>query len=153
LAQSRLQEWEDVSVASVNAEPAHATFYPFDSAAAARAAAFRPSRYVLSLNGAWKFKYVTSPADAPADFYKDGYDVSGWTDFPVPANWELHGYGRPFLYDEANSFPPTPPKPPYVPHDDNAVGSYKRTFALPAFPGITREQQEEVVRVVKDALA
>jgi dTDP-4-amino-4,6-dideoxygalactose transaminase len=28
-----------------------------------------------------------------------------------------------------------------------------RTFALPAFPGITREQQEEVVRVVKGALA
>jgi dTDP-4-amino-4,6-dideoxygalactose transaminase len=28
-----------------------------------------------------------------------------------------------------------------------------RTFALPAFPGITREQQEEVVRVVQRALA
>ncbi|MDO8963153.1 MAG: DegT/DnrJ/EryC1/StrS family aminotransferase [Coriobacteriia bacterium] len=28
-----------------------------------------------------------------------------------------------------------------------------RTFALPAFPGITREQQDEVVRVVKEALA
>ncbi len=28
-----------------------------------------------------------------------------------------------------------------------------RTFALPAFPGITREQQVEVVRVVKEALA
>jgi dTDP-4-amino-4,6-dideoxygalactose transaminase len=27
------------------------------------------------------------------------------------------------------------------------------TFALPAFPGITREQQEEVARVVKEALA
>lgn len=28
----------------------------------------------------------------------------------------------------------------------------ERTFALPAFPGITREQQEEIVRVVKAAL-
>jgi dTDP-4-amino-4,6-dideoxygalactose transaminase len=28
-----------------------------------------------------------------------------------------------------------------------------RTFALPAFPGITRDQQEEVVRVVREALA
>jgi dTDP-4-amino-4,6-dideoxygalactose transaminase len=27
------------------------------------------------------------------------------------------------------------------------------TFALPCFPGITREQQEEVARVVKEALA
>jgi dTDP-4-amino-4,6-dideoxygalactose transaminase len=28
-----------------------------------------------------------------------------------------------------------------------------RTFALPCFPGITREQQDEVVRVVKEAMA
>ncbi|PKQ37435.1 MAG: transcriptional regulator [Actinobacteria bacterium HGW-Actinobacteria-1] len=28
-----------------------------------------------------------------------------------------------------------------------------RTFALPCFPGITRSQQDEIVRVVKDALA
>jgi dTDP-4-amino-4,6-dideoxygalactose transaminase len=28
-----------------------------------------------------------------------------------------------------------------------------RTFALPAFPGITREQVDEIVRVVKEALA
>jgi dTDP-4-amino-4,6-dideoxygalactose transaminase len=34
-----------------------------------------------------------------------------------------------------------------------AVSCDSRTFALPCFPGITREQQEEVVRVVKDALA
>ena len=34
-----------------------------------------------------------------------------------------------------------------------AEGCDHRTFALPGFPGITREQQEEVVRVVKAALA
>jgi dTDP-4-amino-4,6-dideoxygalactose transaminase len=34
-----------------------------------------------------------------------------------------------------------------------AVSCDSRTFALPCFPGITREQQEEVVRVVRGALA
>jgi dTDP-4-amino-4,6-dideoxygalactose transaminase len=34
-----------------------------------------------------------------------------------------------------------------------AVSCDNRTFALPCFPGITREQQEEVARVVKAALA
>ena len=33
------------------------------------------------------------------------------------------------------------------------VSCDNRTFALPCFPGITREQQEDVVRVVKAALA
>ena len=34
-----------------------------------------------------------------------------------------------------------------------AEGCDNRTFALPAFPGITREQIDEIVRVVKEALA
>jgi beta-galactosidase len=131
-AQARLQEWEDVEVASVNAEPMHATFFPFDTARDAVAGKFRRSPYVLSLDGTWKFKWVSTPAEKPEGFFRDGYDVSGWTDFPVPANWELHGFGKAFLYDEANSFPPSPPKPPYVPHDDNPVGSYKRTFRVPS---------------------
>ncbi len=34
-----------------------------------------------------------------------------------------------------------------------AEAACPQTFALPAFPGITREQQEEVVRVLREALA
>ncbi len=129
--QGKLEEWENVAVASINAEPMHATFFRFDGARDALAARFHDSPYVLSLNGTWKFKWVPAPAEKPADFFKDGYDLSGWIDFPVPANWELHGFGKAFLYDEANSFPPSPPKPPYVPRDDNPVGSYKRVFRVP----------------------
>ena len=39
---------------------------------------------------------------------------------------------------------------PSLPVAESCDGS---TFALPCFPGITREQQEEVVRVVREALA
>jgi beta-galactosidase len=126
-----LEEWEDVRVAGRNTEAPHAWFLPFDSEDGARQTHFRNSPWVQPLNGMWKFKWVPKPADRPAGFHEDRYDVSGWADFPVPANWEVNGYGAPVLLDEAIAFPPYPPTPPYVPRDDNPVGSYRRTFRVP----------------------
>lgn len=131
-AQPALEDWEDIRVPSRNSERPHASFVPFDDAAQARASKFSNSPWVLSLNGPWKFLWVPRPAERPEGFFKDNYDVSTWRDFPVPANWETHGLGKLFLYDEAIAFPPYPPQPPYVPRDDNAVGSYKRSFSVPA---------------------
>jgi beta-galactosidase len=125
-----LEAWEDVRVASRNTEAPHAWFLPFDSEDGARQAHLRNSPWVQSLNGTWKFKWVPKPADRPTGFHDDRYDVSGWADFPVPANWEVNGYGTPVLLDEAIAFPPYPPKPPFVPRDDNPVGSYRRTFRV-----------------------
>jgi len=127
-----LEPWEDVSVASRNAESMHATLLPFDSSSAAVRAGFRNSPWVQSLSGTWKFKWVTKAADRPPGFFKDGFDASTWADFPVPADWEVHGFGKPVLLDEAIAFPPYPPNPPYVPRDDNPIGSYRRTFRVPA---------------------
>jgi beta-galactosidase len=127
-----LEQWEDIGVASRHTEVPHAWFLPFDDEEGARRANFRDSPWVQSLSGTWKFKWVPKPADRPAAFQENSYDVSGWTDFPVPANWEVNGYGQPVLLDEAIAFPPYPPKPPYVPRDDNPVGSYRRTFRVPA---------------------
>lgn len=126
-----LEEWEDVRIANRGTESPHAWFLPFDSEEGARRANFRNSPWVQPLSGTWKFMWVPKPADRPAGFYDDRYDVSGWVDFPVPANWEIHGYGEPVLLDEAIAFPPYPPTPPYVPRDANAVGSYRRTFRVP----------------------
>jgi beta-galactosidase len=127
-----LEEWEDVRVTGRGTEAPHAWFLPFDSEEGARRANFRDSPWVQSLSGAWKFRWVPKPADRPAGFHEDRYDVSEWVDFPVPANWEVNGYGQPVLLDEAMAFPPYPPSPPYVPRDDNPVGSYRRTFRVPA---------------------
>jgi beta-galactosidase len=124
-------EWRDVSVANVNAEPAHATLYPFDDREAAVRNDPRRSPYVHFLNGTWKFKWVPRPAEAPADFFKDGASLDGWVDFPVPANWEFKGFGTPIYRDEPNAFGPWPARPPEVPLDKNPVGSYKRTFRVP----------------------
>jgi beta-galactosidase len=127
-----LAPWEDVRVTQINAEHPHASFVPFDSSATAVRAGFRNSPWVQSLSGPWKFMWVETPADAPAGFHNVGFDASGWTDMAVPANWETKGFGPPVLLDEAIAFPPYPPKPPYVPRDRNPVGSYRRTFRVPA---------------------
>ena len=29
------------------------------------------------------------------NFFRTDFDDSAWTNFPVPANWETHGYGTP----------------------------------------------------------
>jgi beta-galactosidase len=87
------------------------------------------SPYYRSLNGAWKFHWARKPADRPVAFYEEAYDVSQWDDIPVPGNWELQGYGVPIYTDEAYPFPANPP---HIPHDYNPVGSYRRTFTIPA---------------------
>jgi len=123
-----LPDWENPAVFSRNAEPPHSTYIPFDSASDALEKSFSQSPYYLSLDGLWKFKWVPRPEDRPLDFYKDSYDVSRWTDFPVPSNWEFKGYGQPIYLDEAMPFRGDPP---YVPPDNNPVGSYRRTFTVP----------------------
>ena len=122
-----LHDWENLSVQERNAEAPRASFIPFDSVDAARAGGASP--WVLPLAGSWKFHWAPRPDLRPADFYRVDFDAGGWTDFPVPANWEFRGYGVPHYFDSANSFPADPPR---VPHDDNPVGSYRRTFSLPA---------------------
>ena len=124
----QLQDWENPAVLSRNTEPPHATCVPY--ASAGDAAQGDPSRspFRISLDGLWKFKWVPSPSDAPAGFEKEDYDVGGWTDFPVPSNWEFKGYGQPIYLDEAMPFRGDPP---YVPRDNNPVGSYRRAFTVP----------------------
>ena len=125
-----LEEWEDVSVANIGAEPMHATFESVrrrdarcgDASAARRGCSRCPAR------GSSRGCRVASGRTGSS---RPGFDVSGWPDFPVPANWETNGYGVPLLLDEAVTFPPYPPQPPYVPRDGNPVGSYRRSFRVP----------------------
>ena len=89
---------------------------------------------------------MRKPADRPVDFFKTDYDVSAWNDIPVPANWELQGYGIPIYvnhqYEFADFKAPVsdemkfhegryPANPGKVPSDYNPVGSYRRTFTVP----------------------
>lgn len=121
-------DWENPAVVGRNKEPAHATYTPYPDVAWALANDRANSPFVRSLNGTWKFKWVGAPANRPIDFFRDGYDVSGWDNVPVPSNWEILGYDVPIYTDVAYPFPPNPP---HVPHDYNPVGSYRTSFTVP----------------------
>ena len=128
-AQQRV-EWEDPEVFQINREYPHATFYRHaDETAALKAKKFENSPFYQSLNGTWKFNWVKKPADRPQFFYKNDYDVSSWEDIKVPANWEIEGFGIPIYTNIKYVFPANPP---FIDHDYNPVGSYKRSFNVPS---------------------
>ncbi|MEN7550824.1 glycoside hydrolase family 2 TIM barrel-domain containing protein [Rapidithrix thailandica] len=121
-------DWENPKIFRVGTEKPHATAIPFPEVQTLFSSKREHSPYYKSLNGTWKFNWVRKPADRPKDFYKEGYDVSGWDNIPVPSNWEMQGYGIPIY---VNVQYPFPKNPPYIPHEYNPVGSYKRTFTVP----------------------
>lgn len=144
----RANYWENETIFAENKEPGHATYMPYASEKAMKAdAAYyatpwtepQNDRY-LSLNGTWKFNFVPEPSQRPLDFFETGYDVSSWDTIPVPSNWEMQGYDRPIY---ANVEYPHGNTPPFinarkgfndggVNYGINPVGSYVRTFDLPA---------------------
>jgi beta-galactosidase len=120
-------DWENPAVFAVNREPARATSVSY--ATAQQALSATTSDRIISLNGKWKFAWSATPNKRPADFYKTDYSVKGWEEITVPGNWETQGYGTPIY---TNVVYPHPKNPPCIPHTDNPVGSYKRTFTVPA---------------------
>ena len=80
----------------------------------------------LDLSGSWRFRY-SRRADLAEHFVAPGHDDTAWDTLPVPAHWQLHGYGAPAY---TNVRYPFPVDPPFVP-DDNPTGDYRRTFRLP----------------------
>jgi beta-galactosidase len=126
--QSSVIDWENPRMFGQNKEPAHCTLIPYEDHKQALRDKPEPSPYYLSLNGTWKFHWTRKPADRPKDFFKPGVSVKWWDDIPVPSNWEMHGYGIPIYI---NAGYPFPANPPYIPHDYNPVGSYRRDFLIP----------------------
>ncbi len=124
-------EWNNPAIVQVNKETPHATLFPFENSALALNADRTKSANYLSLNGEWFFHYSEKPAERPKEFFKNEFDVSGWDLIPVPANWELQGYGIPIYVNIPYEFTKNP-NPPNIPDDPNPVGSYKRSFTLPA---------------------
>ncbi len=123
-----LIDWENPEILEQNKEPAHCTTIPYPDVHTALETDPSRSPFYISLNGTWKFHYADKPADRPVGFYTDDHDVSQWRDITVPGNWELQGFGVPIYTDEDYPFPCDPPR---IPHNDNPVGSYKRSFTVP----------------------
>ena len=121
-------EWEDPTVFQINQEPPRAHFFPYESEALAQLNDHDRSQYFQSLNGNWKFNFSPNPDDRPKNFYKSNYDDTNWSDIKVPGSWEMQGWSVPIYLDEEYPFTANPP---FVPHDFNAVGSYRKSFTIP----------------------
>ena len=135
---AQVPEWKNPEVSSVNREPMRATFFPFATVEDADKGVEK-ARNFESLNGLWKFRWVTSPAGIPPGFKEILHEDFEWDNFQVPANWEFKNYGTPFfgksqLLGRANSATDEKRENPaylQVPETDNPVGLYRRSFLLP----------------------
>lgn len=124
------RDWENHHILQINREPARAAFIPF---------ALRPGDRMISLDGTWRFRWTATPEERELDFYHTDFDDTQWVNFPVPANWEVNGYGTPIYVSAGYPFKINPPfvtdepKPTYTTFTErNPVGRYRRTFSLPA---------------------
>lgn len=127
------KEWQDPLVNSVNRQPMHSAYFAYENSDAAKAAVKENSSNFMSMNGPWKFNWVKDQTSRPTDFYRTDFNDKGWNELNVPAVWELNGYGDPIYvnigYAWRNDYKNNPP---YVPTENNHVGSYRRTFTIPA---------------------
>lgn len=99
---------------------------PPEGAAPARAR-IASDAAVLPLDGDWRFRW--SPrADDPVPPTDPG---AGWDLLPVPAHWQLHGYGAPAYTNQRYPFPIDVPHVP----DENPTGEYRVEFDDPAWDG------------------
>lgn len=147
-------EWQSPDSVAVNKLQPHAWFFSFRNIDEARKVLPENSSYWKSLNGMWKFHWAPNPDERPKDFFRTDYDVSKWDDIKVPMNWNMAGlqrdgknkYGDPLYSNQRvifqHSWQPmndwkggvmrTPPKDWMTYRNRNEVGSYRRTFSVPA---------------------
>ncbi|PSJ38502.1 glycoside hydrolase family 2 TIM barrel-domain containing protein [Allosphingosinicella deserti] len=121
-------DWENPAVFAIGKAPARATGFPFESREKAIAGHRTRSDRFLPLSGLWHFSLSMDADRLPAGFETPGYDVSGWKQIKVPANWQAEGYDQP-RYN--NITYPFPANRPLIPHDANPVGSYRRDVDIP----------------------
>ena len=123
---------QNPKIFNINKEPAHAGFFAYENRQLALKNNKNNSYNFYSLNGDWKFKWVTAPSKIPTDFYTQNFVDKKWNDFQVPASWEVNGYGIPIYVNHPYEFFYKEPNPPHVPEDHNPVGCYRKEFELPA---------------------
>lgn len=104
--------------------PVHATFFHHST----EEDAFNggAGKWLLSLNGSWKFRFFESPDPVDNELLFD-FDDSGWADIAVPGCWDMQGYGHPHYTNIQMPFREYPPEVP----KQNPTGVYRRKFAVP----------------------
>ena len=143
------KEWDDPLKTSVNRETAHTLAIPMQSDAAIAQNDMTLSPYFQSLNGTWKFMWVGKPTSAKAEWCAKDYNDASWTAIDVPSSWQVWGlnHGKswdkplyvnwvwyPFSYN-SSTFSVMADRPSNYTYNNsmpNPVGTYRRTFTIPA---------------------
>lgn len=128
LLSAQSNDWENPELTGINNEPSHVLVHPYMNPQSALKGDLAASPYYLSLDGKWKFLWVSAPAQRPADFYKPEYDDSSWKEILVPSNWQFQGYDVPVYVNIRYPFRPNPPR---IPDEYNPVGSYRKKVMIP----------------------
>ncbi|NYJ27891.1 glycoside hydrolase family 2 TIM barrel-domain containing protein [Allomuricauda sp. ARW1Y1] len=130
LAQGNMP-WQTPDIVKINKLPARATSISYPDLKLARQADRDASPFKRSLNGAWRFFWTASPDLAPDGFYKKDYNDETWDNIPVPSNWELQGYGKPWQRLTPEIWKDIQISFPHIPEDYNPTGSYRKVVSLP----------------------
>lgn len=123
--------WQDVQVVAVNKEYPRSSFMTYENRANALTGKFEKSKYYQLLNGTWKFYFVDSYKNLPANITDPSVSTTDWTDIKVPGNWEVQGHGVAIYTNHGYEFQPRNPQPPTLP-EVNPVGVYRRDIDIPA---------------------
>lgn len=126
-------EWKNPEINAVNRAPMHTNYFAYSSSEEAAKADKENSSNFMTLNGIWKFNWVKNADARPTDFYRTDYNDKGWGQMKVPGVWEMNGYGDPIYVNVGYAWRSQyKNNPPYVPIENNHVGSYRKEIIIPA---------------------
>ena len=126
-----LPYWQDIQTVSVNKEAPRSAFMTYSDKATALSLAYEKSPYYQLLNGTWKFYFVNSYKELPANITDPSISTDSWNDIQVPGNWERQGFGVAIYTNHGYEFKPRNPQPPLLP-EENPVGVYRRDIEIPS---------------------
>lgn len=114
----------DANVYSVNTLSKHGAGFPLDSLGNER---------VLSLNGAWRFRFFSSVLLLDRN-------PSTWDEIEVPSNWQLKGYGKP-IYTNIRypyAIETRANKKPYIDDKENSCAVYEKDFQIDTLDSLVK---------------
>ena len=146
-------EWQSPDSVAYNKQQPHAWFFSFKNTDEARRVLPENSSLWRSLDGEWQFHWAKNPDERPRDFFRTDFDTSAWDRVQVPMNWNPAGmtadgkfkYGYPLYSNQRVIFQHRvekddwrggvmrEPRKNWMTFDNrNEVGSYRRSFSIPA---------------------
>ena len=125
--------WLDPARNADNRRVSVADFFAYENESLARSGQKQQSSRYVSMDGTWKFCFVRNANERPQGFEAVGYDDSAWDTMPVPGMWELNGFGEAIYVNNQYAWRNDwETNPPVVQDLNNWVGSYRRSFRVPA---------------------